>query len=120
MTGWEKNDTLTFSVKVKERAVVKRDVELRISGEYPFQRLNLIIDQTTYPTGISRRDTLNCDLIDPQGNIRGRGLSLYQYRFHMTDISLNEGDSLCVSIRHNMKRETLPGIADIGLRLTAY
>ena len=120
VAGWEKNDTLTFTVKAKERAVVQRDVELRISGDYPFRRLNLVIEQTTYPAGISRRDTLNCDLIDPQGNIHGQGLSLYQYRFHMTDISLNEGDSLCVNIRHNMKREVLPGIADVGLRLRAY
>ncbi len=120
VAGWEKNDTLTFTVKAKERAVVQRDVELRISGEYPFQRLNLVIEQTTYPAGISRRDTLNCDLIDPQGNIQGQGLSLYQYRFHMTDISLNEGDSLCVNIRHNMKRELLSGVTDVGLRLRTY
>ena len=120
VAGWEKNDTLTFTVKAKERAVVQRDVELRISGEYPFQRLNLVIEQTTYPAGISRRDTLNCDLIDPQGNIQGQGLSLYQYRFHMTDISLNEGDSLCVNIRHNMKRELLSGVNDVGLRLRTY
>lgn len=120
VAGWEKSDTLTFTVKAKERAVVQRDVELRISGDYPFQQLNLIVEQTAYPAAIRRRDTLNCNLIDPQGNIDGKGLSLYQYRFHMTDISLNEGDSLCVRIRHNMKREILPGIADVGLRLTAY
>jgi gliding motility-associated lipoprotein GldH len=120
VAGWEKSDTLTFTVKAKERAVVQRDVELRISGEYPFQRLNLVIEQTTYPAGISRRDTLNCDLIDPQGNIQGQGLSLYQYRFHMTDISLNEGDSLCINIRHNMKRELLSGVTDVGLRLRTY
>ena len=120
VAGWDKNDTLTFTVKAKQRAVIQRDVELRISGDYPFQRLSLIVEQTTYPNGIRRRDTLNCDLIDPQGNILGQGVSLYQYRFHMTDISLNEDDSLCIDIRHNMKREVLPGIADIGVCLTAY
>lgn len=120
IAGWDKNDTLTFTVKAKQRAVIQRDIELRISGDYPFQRLNLIVEQTTYPNGIRRRDTLNCDLIDPQGNILGQGVSLYQYRFHMTDISLNEDDSLCIDIRHNMKREILPGIADVGVCLTAY
>lgn len=120
ISGWDKNDTLTFTVKAKQRAVIQRDIELRISGDYPFQRLNLIVEQTTYPNGIRRRDTLSCDLIDPQGNILGQGVSLYQYRFHMTDISLNEDDSLCIDIRHNMKREILPGIADVGVCLTAY
>jgi gliding motility-associated lipoprotein GldH len=129
--GWDKNDTLLFTVPAaRQRAVVQRDVEIRISGDYPFQQLNLIVEQTTLPTSketgpfpgktISRRDTLNCSLIDREGNIKGDGISLYQYRFHMTDISVNEGDSICICIRHNMKREILPGIADVGIRLTTY
>ena len=121
LAGWAKNDTLCFSVSpVSERAVAQRDVELRTSGDFPFQRLLLVVEQTAYPSRICRRDTLNCLLVDPEGNIKGDGATLYQYRFHMTDISLNEGDSLSVRIRHDMKREVLPGIADVGIRLTAY
>ena len=121
MAGWEKNDTLVFTLPTsKTRAVVQRDVEMRISGGFPFQRLYLIVEQTIFPSNIRRRDTLNCHLIDPEGNIEGNGVSLYQYRFHMSDISLNEGDSLQICIRHNMKREILPDIADVGIRLTAY
>ena len=78
--GWNRTDTLTFSVATaKERAVVQRDVELRITDGYP-----------------------------------------YQYRFHLPDISLNEGDSLCFRIHHNMRREEMPGVSDVGLRLTMY
>ena len=121
IAGWEKNDTLLFTfAPVKERAVVQRDVEVRISGDYPFQQLYLVVEQTTFPSSIRRRDTLNCRLIDPEGNVQGNGVSLYQYRFHMSDISLNEGDSLQISIRHNMKREILNGVTDIGVHLTAY
>ena len=119
--GWEKNDTLNFVVpSAKLRAVAQRDVELRISGEYPFRNLFLMVEQTTYPSGIRRRDTLNCELVNPDGSYKTRGVTLYQYRFPLTDISINEGDSLCIRIRHDMKREILPGIADIGVRLTAY
>jgi hypothetical protein len=32
-------------------------------------------------------------------------------------IRLNEGDSLHVLVKHNMKREIMPGITDIGLRV---
>lgn len=121
IAGWEKNDTLVFTLpRSKMRAVVKRDVEMRISGDYPYQRLFLIVEQTIFPANIARRDTLNCLLIDSDGNIQGDGVSLYQYRFHMSDISLNEGDSLQICIRHDMKREILPGIADVGIRLTSY
>ena len=121
LTGWEKNDTLLFHVPTaSRRAVVKRFVEVRIAGDYPFQSINLIVEQTTLPARLFRRDTLNCNLITAGGKIKGEGITLYQYRFALPDISLNEGDSLAVSIHHNMKREILPGIADIGLRLTTY
>ncbi len=130
--GWGKDDTLYFTLPPsKQRAVVQRDVELRISGNYPFRGLSLIVEQTTIPahskaaislqpSHYQRTDTISYELVDQEGNIKGQGISLYQYSFHMTDISLNEGDSLRISIHHAMQRETLPGIADIGLRLTAY
>lgn len=121
LEGWEKNDTLQFSVHAAtQRAVVRREVELRITNDYPFRSLNLVVDQTTFPSHIHRHDTLQCNLIDTRGNVYGDGINLYQYCFNLTDISLNEGDSLSISIRHNMKREILPGIADIGIRLTTY
>ena len=121
LAGWEKNDTLVFCVPaIKQRAVIQREVELRISGEFPFQNIYLIVEYTTQPSHISRRDTVNCSLITKQGKILGDGLSLYHYRFHLPDISVNEDDSLQVCIRHNMKREILPGVAGVGLKLTAY
>ena len=79
--------------------------------------LTLIVEQQTWPTGYMRSDTLSCNLIDEDGTILGEGISFYQYNFPMNNITLTEGDSLHVSIRHNMKREILPGISDIGLTL---
>jgi hypothetical protein len=32
-------------------------------------------------------------------------------------LQLQEGDSLHVVVRHNMKREILPGIFDVGIKL---
>jgi hypothetical protein len=33
---------------------------------------------------------------------------------------LNKGDSLEIKIRHDMKREILPGISDIGIMLNKH
>ena len=119
LSGWERNDTLLFYVMpARQNAVVQREVELRISEEFPFQRLTLVVEQTTLPANFIRRDTVNCNLIDQEGNVLGEGITLFQYRFALPDTSVDEGDSITIAIRHNMKRETLPGIADIGLRLT--
>ena len=121
LAGWEKNDTLVYQLPpAEERAVVQRDVELRVSVDYPFRSVCLIIEQTVFPSRRSRCDTLKCELVSAECKVMGSGVSLYQYLFHLPDISLNKGDSLRIGIRHDMKREILPGIADVGLRLTAY
>ena len=116
--GWNKDDTLVFTVRpVKQGGVFKEEVGLRTTGDYPFMGLCLIVEQTVLPSAVTRYDTLNCRLTSDDGNIKGRGVSCYQYRFHLTNITLADGDSLCVRIRHNMRRETMPGITDVGMRI---
>lgn len=116
--GWNKDDTLVFTVRpVKQGGVFKEEVGLRTTGDYPFMGLCLIVEQTVLPSAVTRCDTLNCRLTSDDGNVKGRGVSCYQYRFHLTNITLADGDSLCVRIRHNMRRETLPGITDVGMRI---
>lgn len=118
VAGWEKNDTLTFDIgPVPGAGGYREEIGLRINGSYPFTGLCLIVEQTIYPSGVSMSDTLNCRLIEADGTVKGRGVSFYQYKFHLTDVSLERGDSLHVCVRHNMKREILPGISDVGLRV---
>jgi gliding motility-associated lipoprotein GldH len=121
VAGWDKNDTLTFTIgPIAESNVFSEEIGLRINGLYPFMSLCLVVDQVRTPGFIIRRDTLSCSLIDQRGNIKGQGISRYQYIFHLDDIHLNSNDSLRVSIHHNMKREILPGITDVGVRLCSY
>ena len=117
--GWEKNDTIKFSIgPVKLAGNYHKDVELRTDGDFPFQRLTLIIKETVYPKGETTEQLLNCHLVDEQGEVSGSGVNYFQYRFPSRDMQLNEGDSVVISITHNMKREILPGVADLGIRLT--
>ncbi|MBO4827442.1 MAG: gliding motility lipoprotein GldH [Prevotella sp.] len=137
LSGWEKNDTLTFDVEPIQGglettpSLYREELGLRISQDYPFTSLQLIVEQTFLPTStpntkhptpikprLVRRDTLNCRLIDDDGNVRGQGVSTYQYKFHITDMQIQKGDSLHITVRHNMKREILPGIADVGIKIT--
>ena len=121
LEGWEKGDTLFFAVKpIAQRTVMRRDVELRTAGSYPFRNLSLIVEQTILPSYSICRDTLDCCLVTPDGTVLGQGITLYQYRFSLPDTNLEEGDSLSLRIYHNMRCEVLPGVADVGLRLTAY
>ena len=119
ISGWEKNDTLSFAIDpIKQDGYYQQTIGIRTNGSYPFMGLTLIIDQTIHPSMEFHSDTLNFELVDEDGNIKGRGISHYQYIFPLKTLSLQESDSLSINIRHDMKREILPGISDIGITLT--
>ena len=118
-SGWEKNDLLTFAVdRLDADATYQEELAMRISNKYPFMRLTLIVKQTVYPAGTTMTDTLDCNLIDERGNAIGQGVSQYQYLFPLKTLQLHRGDSLHLSVRHDMKREILPGITDVGVKLS--
>ena len=117
--GWERNDTLSFNIEpMQETNLYAEEIGVRITGEYPFKGLSLIVEQTVYPSKTTITDTLNCDLIDDVGHANGKGINHYQYLYPLTTLKLNKGESVHVAIRHCMKREILPGITDIGLKLS--
>ena len=118
ISGWEKNDMLSFSTPpIQQTRDYQEKIGLRISSLYPFMGLT-IIDQTRLPSMETESDTLNCNLIDQNGNATGPGISNYQYEIAFKTLSLNEGESLHIDIRHDMKREILPGVSDVGIILT--
>lgn len=118
LSGWEKNDTLTFNTqRMAYSGTYHQEVGLRMTTAYPFVSISLIVEQQILPKGRIITDTLKCPITDMRGNFLGDGISSYQYQFPLRDIQLNRGDSLHVSIRHNMKREILPGVSDIGLKM---
>lgn len=119
LAGWEKNDSLSFDVhKLKTSGRYLSTLALRIDDEYPFMGLTLIVEQTVHPSHTKHVDTLNCALIGANGIPKGQGIGYYQYAFGVTSMNLQKGDSLHISVRHNMKREILPGISNVGVSLT--
>lgn len=122
--GWEKNDTLSFEIApINSDGYYKEEIGLRINGAYPFMGLTLIVYQTIYPQDakgkekIEKVDTVQCHLIDKNGHTTGQGISYYQYNCPVNIYQLNEGDSIHIAVRHDMKREILPGISDIGFKM---
>ena len=121
LAGWERNDTLPFSIRpLKESGTYALDLGLRTSAGYPFRRVTMIVEQKVMPSNVTRCDTVTCELTDDKGKVKGNGISNYQYVFHVSDRHYHKGDSLHISVRHDMKREILPGITDVGISLRAY
>ena len=80
--------------------------------------LALVIAQDIYPKGKHLQTVKNCVLYDETGKERGNGISRFQNVIPLTDIQLEKGDSLRICITHNMRREMMTGISDIGFILT--
>lgn len=120
-TGWEKNDTLVFSVPSMTAAgSYDTNLGLRITEGYPFTAVSLIVEQRVLPSDEVFTDTLNCVLVGKDGNMSGQGVSYHQYIFPVRTLSLADGDSLQISVRHDMKREILPGISDLGIEISRH
>ena len=118
VAGWEKNDTLAFSIPpLDTTAVYDAMLGLRTTGEYPFTAITLIVEQHVFPSDRVHTDTVNCRLADERGNTIGKGISFHQFEFPIGRMELHSGDSIHVLVRHDMKREILPGISDVGITL---
>lgn len=128
IAGWEKNDTIIFTVPPMATAgIYSIDLGLRTTGLYPFMSLTLVFEKEVVSTDTMAATaftahpvvtTLQCRLTDKQGHTQGQGVNYYQHNFHVADLPLAQGDSLRINIRHDMKREILPGISDLGITLT--
>ena len=115
---WEKTHTITFDVPpVKAAGTYQEKLGLRLADDFPFLTLSMDIEIQVQPKGILHSSQHKFSVIDQGGNPKGKGLSLQQYTFDLGDLELEEGDSLHISMAHNMKREILPGVVDLGIIL---
>lgn len=118
LSGWEESDALQYDVPpLAEAGHYATRLGLRISSAYPFQDLALIVEQTVYPGKHKQVDTLSCHLFDHKGRVQGQGVSYFQYHFSISQMTLQKGDSLHITVRHNMRREIMPGISDVGIEV---
>lgn len=121
IAGWEKNDTLSFAIPpLASPGLYQESLGLRITRGYPFMGLTLVVEQEIFPRQgekIVKLDTIQCGLINKDGVTTGQGISYYQYNFPINKYHFNKNDSVHIMIRHDMKREILPGISDIGIKL---
>lgn len=119
ISGWEKNDTLEFNIpRLACTDRYREEIDVRISNEYPFKSISLVIEQQFFPGKRVKRDVLHCQFTDAKGHFKGDGTNFYQYRYVLDDIVLRRNDSVRITIKHDMKREIMPGISDVGVRLT--
>ena len=122
MEGWSSDESVVFHWNVQD-TLKRHDVllDIRHSQSYPFSNLYVFLTYE-FPNGKSRVDTVECTLADSRGRWRGSGFGdLVDQRF-----LLNEGiqfpltGGYGIEVSHGMRRDPLPFIANVGLRLESY
>lgn len=116
--GWNRADTLIYRLPdgfAGHRLTVEMDV--RHTETYPYRDLWLALIHS--PASKARHDIVHLQLADERGNWNGKGYSgcLYQYSQQVGTVVCHPSDSI-LRIVHLMKNDELPGLADVGVRLS--
>lgn len=122
LLGWESDDGARFQWDIQD-TLRRHDLflDVRHSQTYPYSNLYVFLTYR-FPNGKSRVDTVECTLADENGRWRGSGFGdLVDQRF-----VLNQGVQFPLKgrygleVKHGMRRDPLPSVANIGLRLEAH
>ena len=117
---WPKNKNLDFAINIKDASIPKNIIfVVRNNNDYPYSNLWVIStlkDEKTQKTVV---DSLNFILANPQGSWLGTGFGetkeiLFQYKLNY---KFPANGSYKMSLRHGMRRDTLAGIEDFGIKL---
>lgn len=141
--GWDVTERVDFSIDTLTfGGNFQPTLHLRTTtgGEYPFQALAIAVTQrwvlpaksapatpaksatTTAPLAtdsllIERTDTLQCRFTTNTGHRLEKGISRSQFSYSLPQLHLPTGAVGTISITHLMRKETIPGISDVGFSL---
>ncbi|MBR5084917.1 MAG: gliding motility lipoprotein GldH [Prevotella sp.] len=123
INGWNRDDSISFSIRsLEESSYYFEEIGIRANTEYPYERLHLIVSQEVISTADTTRrqtitDKVSLPIYDEEGSPIGTGVNLRQYQIPLKTVKLQAGDSIQVSISHNMRDSVICGISDIGFKL---
>lgn len=116
--GWSRNDTLHFPVQRLFAGEYDVTLGLRLGHNYPYRNISLIVSYQTLPGGKTVADTVQLNVLNEKGQSEGRmGITSATVRCKIKELQTREGDSIHITVNHNMRREDLPGISDVGIQL---
>ena len=118
---WTKQNKFTFEAgSFDSDMTVDESVELRLwARDYPYGNISILVEQTLFPAKTKTVDTLTYVFSGRQGDREARspdGPAFFQVSMPLKTLSLHKGDSLSVTLRHNMKCMALPGVVDVGIK----
>lgn len=120
--NWQKTDTVVFELPPEVPAgTYQMEVGIRHTGAYPYRDIWLSVTRVDGDFVPSNTDTLHVYLADEKGQWSHEGAvgGLYQAAYVWSKPVVLTTDSVGRSFRivHLMRKNPLPGISDVGIRL---
>jgi gliding motility-associated lipoprotein GldH len=105
--GWYESDTIYLRPDtVTIAGTYQCDITIRTTVAYPYSNFSVLAKVE----GSQERHTLHF-------NISESGTPYHEEQATLGQLSLQKGAAIVVAVKQNMRRETVPGIAAVGLRL---
>lgn len=117
--SWNKKQTQKIQFKIDDAQNPKNIIfVVRNNDDYPYSNLRLIVNFES-PNKKSVTDTLNYILAKPNGEWLGTGFGetkeiLFQYKMNY---KFPENGLYKISVKQAMRKDILPGIEDLGLKI---
>lgn len=118
--GWQAKDTLIFSTQLPDsNRLYHIFVEVRNRNNYPYQDLPILLYCNNAANQIIQSDTLELTLASKEGVWLGNGWGgLYQSASSAVTFHSQQAGELSFKIVHLLRDEYLPGIHDVGIKIT--
>ncbi|MDR0790383.1 MAG: gliding motility lipoprotein GldH [Bacteroidales bacterium] len=118
--GWSIGEKVSFELNIED-TITKYDfaINLRNTTDYPYSNVLFFIT-TIYPdNSVSRRDTVECYVANPDGSWKGKGSGkLKDNRFWFArSVQFLQKGNYTFEIEHAMRDTALTGLTDIGLHI---
>lgn len=120
--GLNERDTLHFTVdSIPTDGAYTTYLCIRTNIEYPYRNVSFLVAQTVIDkdskTKRHQRNTISSTVYSESNRHIWPGSAYYNAELPVATANLHHGDSLVIDVKHNMRRETMPGITDLGIKI---
>jgi gliding motility-associated lipoprotein GldH len=124
--AWKKDSIVSFTFEQKDTIKpYNLFVNVRSNNDYQFNNLFLIVSME-HPEGLTKVDTLEYEMANPDGTLMGNGFSDIKENklFYKANVKFPKSGNYTVNIQQAVRQtgkipgvEALSGITDVGFRI---
>ncbi|MFM1874372.1 MAG: hypothetical protein RL266_109 [Bacteroidota bacterium] len=119
---WEVGNTFSFDVEVVD-TMISYDfyIDLRNGSDYPYANIFMFVN-TTFPSGKTARDTVECILADKTGRWLGTGLGdiMDNHILFKQNVRFPNSGTYRFEFEQGMRTENLQGVLDVGIAIEKH